>query len=96
MEKAMKARKIPSTDSIEELARFWDTHDLTEFEGQLEEVRAPVFKRTPSTAVTVHLRPHEAKAVKQVAKTKRVREATLLRRWVIEKLHAGSSTARRR
>ena len=33
---------------------------------------------------------------KQVAKTKRVREATLLRRWVIEKLHASSSSARRR
>jgi hypothetical protein len=96
MEKAMKARKIPSTDSIEELARFWDSHDLTEFEDQLEEVGDPVFKRAPSTAVTVHLRPHEAKAVKQVAKSKRVREATLLRRWVIEKLHAGSSPARRR
>ena len=30
MEKAMKPRKIPSTDSIDELARFWDTHDLTQ------------------------------------------------------------------
>jgi hypothetical protein len=34
----MKARKIPKTDSIEELARFWDTHDLTDFEDQLEDV----------------------------------------------------------
>lgn len=96
MEKMMKARKIPSTDSIEELARFWDTHDLTDFEDQLEEVGNPVFERTSGTAVTVHLRPHEAKAVKQVAKTKRVREATLLRRWVIEKLRATSATAGRR
>ena len=92
----MKARKIPSTDSIEELARFWDTHDLTEFEDQLKEVGDPVFERAPSTPVTVHLRPHEAKAVKRVAKSKRVREATLLRRWLIEKLHAGSSPVRRR
>ena len=96
MEKTMKARKIPSTDSIEELARFWDSHDLTEFEDQLEEVDAAVFERAPSTAVTVHLRPHEAKAVKQAAKNKRVREATLLRRWVIEKLNASSSAAKRR
>ena len=96
MEKTMKARKIPSTDSIEELARFWDTHDLTEFADQLEEVGEPVFERESSTAVTVHLSPHEAKAVRQAAKNKRVREATLLRRWVIEKLHASSASARRR
>jgi hypothetical protein len=36
--------KLPQTDSIEELARFWDTHDLTAFEDQLEEVTEPVFE----------------------------------------------------
>ncbi len=41
----MKASTLPKTDSIEELARFWDSHDVTEFEGQLEEVREPVFER---------------------------------------------------
>ncbi len=92
----MKARKIPCTDSIEKLARFWDTHDLTDFTDQLEEVVDLVFERASGTAVTVHLRPDEAKAVTQVAKTKRVRESTLLRRWVIEKLHATSATAGKR
>ena len=29
--------KIPKTDSVTELARFWDAHDLTEFESELEE-----------------------------------------------------------
>jgi hypothetical protein len=29
-----EAQKLPNTDSIEELARFWDTHDLTDFKGQ--------------------------------------------------------------
>lgn len=96
MEKAMKARKIPSTDSIDELARFWDTHDLTQFDDELEEVSGLVFKRGLGTTVAVHLRPDEAKAVKRVAKTKRVREATLIRRWVIEKLHATSLAAKRR
>lgn len=92
----MKARKIPSTDSIEELARFWDRHDLTDFEDQLEEVTAPVFRRSSRTAVTVRLRPDEAKEVQRVAKSKRVREATLIRRWVIEKLHATGASSRRR
>ena len=96
MEKAMKARKIPSTDSVEELARFWNRYDLTDFEDQLEEVTTPVFTRRSTTAVTVRLRPDEAKEVKRVAKTKRVREATLIRRWVIEKLHATASSSRKR
>ena len=37
MEKRMT--KIPRLDSITELARFWDTHDLTDFEDELEEVK---------------------------------------------------------
>ena len=72
----MKARKIPSTDSIDELARFWDSHDLTDFTNQLEEITNPLFTRRSSTEVTVRLRPAEAKAVQRVAKTKHVREAT--------------------
>ncbi len=37
--------KIIQTDSINELARFWDTHDLTDFEEELMEVAEPVFER---------------------------------------------------
>ena len=39
----MKQPKLPKTDSIQKLAEFWDTHDLTDFEDQLEEVTEPVF-----------------------------------------------------
>jgi hypothetical protein len=31
----MKPPKLPQTDSIEELAKFWDAHDLIDFEDQL-------------------------------------------------------------
>jgi antitoxin YefM len=40
-----KASKLPQTDSITELAKFWDTHDLADFEDQLQEVVEPVFER---------------------------------------------------
>jgi hypothetical protein len=36
--------KIPECASIEELAEFWETHDITDFEDQLEEVTEPVFE----------------------------------------------------
>ena len=83
----MKSLKLPHIDSIEELARFWDTHDLTEFEDELEEVLEPVFERKPGAVISLHLHPQEAEAVKRVAQARGVEEATLLREWVLEKLH---------
>jgi len=37
--------KTPEIDSVEELARFWDTHDLTDFDEDLEEAEERVFER---------------------------------------------------
>ena len=87
----MKAKKIPETDSIEELALFWDRHDLTDFEDQLEDVSEPVFERKPEAVIPVRLRRQEIEAVKRVAKTRGVREAALLRQWVREKLRDAKS-----
>ena len=42
-ERTMKTSKLPRTDSIHELGRFWEKHDLTEFEDELEEVIEPYF-----------------------------------------------------
>ena len=45
----MNRKSIPKSDSIQELARFWDTHDLTDFEEELaavNESRTSVQKRT--------------------------------------------------
>jgi len=40
----MNPTLIPQTDSIEALARFWDEHDLTDFEDELQEVTERVFE----------------------------------------------------
>ena len=83
----MKAQPLPQTDSIEKLAQFWDTHDLTDFENQLEEVKEPVFERESANILKIHLRPQEAEAVKRMAEAREVDQETLIREWVIEKLH---------
>ena len=66
----MKQKKIPQTDSIEELAQFWDLHDLTDFEDELEEIDEPVFQHTG----TIPLNPEDAAVSltipKEVIKTK--------------------------
>lgn len=81
----MSILNIPQTDSIQELARFWDTHDVTDFEDQLEVVEEPVFQR--EAVVEVHLEPQEAEIVKELAKSKGVHYADLIREWVLEKIH---------
>ena len=83
----MKVPKIPHTDSIAELARFWDTHDLTDVEDELEEVPEPVFERRLEETVTIHLPPEEVEAVKRLAQAKGMGHTALIREWVLDKLH---------
>lgn len=80
----MTSTPLPPTDSIEELAHFWDTHDLTEFEDDLEEVVGSAFER--ETAVTIRLLPEEAQAVKKLAESRGVPDTDLIHQWVREKL----------
>lgn len=85
----MKKSKLPRTDSIQKLAEFWDTHDLTDFEDELEEVAAPVFVR--DTAIKVHLESREAAAVQQMAQAKGISQEELIRAWVLQELDRRSN-----
>jgi len=78
--------KIPDTDSIRELAEFWDAHEITAFDEQLEEVAEPIFVRAKS-GVTVLLSGDERTAVRKIAVLRGVDEAALIHEWVQEKLH---------
>jgi hypothetical protein len=80
-----EAMKIPDTDSIRELAEFWDTHDVTAFDDQLERVAEPVFVR-PKSGVTVPLSGDERAAIRKIAASRGVDEAAVIHEWVEEKL----------
>ena len=81
----MRTEKIPQTDSIQELAQFWDTRDLTDFEDELEEVTEKVFER--ETVVRINLSSKEADAIEVIAKSQGVDSPELIRQWVLEKVH---------
>ncbi len=83
----MKTQRLPQTDSIQELAHFWETHDLTDFEDELEEVTEPVF--APPTVIPLNLESDEAEAVRRIAEAKGIADAELIRGWVREKIHVG-------
>lgn len=80
--------KIPEIDSIEELARFWDTHDITDFEEDLEEAEEPIFERGPEAVMQIRLLPEQAEALRRLAKSKGMDEAGLIEEWVNERLQA--------
>jgi hypothetical protein len=79
-----KKLKVPKTDSIKELAEFFETHDMTDYEDEFEEVTEPIFERRP--AIRLHLEPRVAQAVGRMARAKGVSREELIREWVLEKL----------
>ena len=83
----MKTEKIPKTNSIKALAQFWDTHELTDFEDQLEEVTTPVFeRREPEQVIKIHLASNEVEAVERLAASQGVSAGILIHDWVVQQL----------
>lgn len=84
MEQSMTA--LPNTDSISQLAEFWDTHDLTELEDELEEVTEAVFMRPAD--LLVHLSPEDAEALDSMATRRKVTKSQLVSAWVHERVRS--------
>ena len=76
--------KIPQTDSIEKLAEFWDSHDVTDFEEELEEVADPVFQS--KTVVKVPLDSQQAELARQLADAKGITLPNLIQQWVRDRV----------
>jgi hypothetical protein len=70
--------------SLATLAAFWQQHDVTDFEDELEEISEPVFHR--AHLVGVSLTEAEHRAVRDAAVGRGLDEATLIREWVREKI----------
>ena len=83
-ETTMSTQQLPQTDSIRELAEFWDSHDLTDFEEELEEVVELVFERGGTVTLCLELRALEA--VKRMADSQGVADVDLIRGWVLERI----------
>ena len=82
----MTSNKIPKIDSIQELARFWDTHDLTDFEDELQEVTEPIIR--PETSIRIRIPQNELETIKEIAKSRGVEYTELIQQWVSEKVEA--------
>ena len=83
--------KIPAFHSYEEEANFWDTHSVTDFEDETEEVDI-VFELDKPKKESLILRVNKdmKRKLEKVAKKKKVSVSTLSRIWLTEKLQSES------
>ena len=81
--------RIPRFKSIEEEAEFWDTHDLAEFEDELQEVTDVrfVMRRSRQTkALTVRVDEDTLATLTREATNQGIGPSTLVRMWILERL----------
>jgi hypothetical protein len=77
----MKKYTLPQTDSIEELAAYWDTHDLTDHDEELEEVANPFEKQT---VVQVPLDSMPVASAQKIADSRGITLPALIQQWIGE------------
>ena len=80
-----KRSRIPRFRSEAEEARFWDTHDTTEFEGEFKPAKVR-FAKNLSEGITVRLDPDTLTTLRERAREKGVGPTTLARMWILEHL----------
>lgn len=85
-ENKMTKDPLPETfDTLEEMAEFWDTHDLTDYEEYLTPVEATISAH-PKHHYVVTLSDTLETLLRQVQQTEGVSLNTLVNLWVQEKL----------
>jgi len=79
MEKKMK---IPHFETSEDMSRFWDCHDITDFEDELIEVKEPVFQITDNRVISLLLNPTQYEKLKKISDRKKLDSVLLINEWI--------------
>ena len=84
-----KTSRIPKFATIEEEARFWDTHDTVDFEDEFTPVKVR-FAKSLSTGITIRFDHQILTRLRSKARAKGIGPTTLIRMWVLERLQRAS------
>lgn len=81
--------KIPAFDSYEEEANFWDTHSITDFEDQTENVEI-IFdlKKLRDATLIVRLQKRLKDKLSKLAKSKGTGTSSMARKFIIDGLRS--------
>jgi predicted DNA binding CopG/RHH family protein len=82
--KKQKSR-IPDFKTYAEEARWWETHNLADYQDEFEIVEAR-FAKNLSHGLTIRLDPETLTKVRTLAKKKGIGPTTLIRMWILEDL----------
>jgi len=78
--------RIPDFKSDKEAAEFWDTHDLTDFEDELELAEDVVFVKPETQTISIRMDRKLVNRLKVIAARKGIGYSPLIRMWIIERL----------
>ncbi len=82
-----KIKKIPKFRTIAEEARFWDTHDVSDYLSEMKEVEISFDPLAPKEkTLTLRVQASLKRRLEKIAKSYGVNLSTLLRIWFIDKL----------
>ncbi|MBF8249642.1 MAG: uncharacterized protein HW400_243 [Candidatus Levybacteria bacterium] len=84
-----KINKLPDFDkmSLDEIARFWDTHNVTDYENETKDVDIVFELNKPRTeSLVLRVQKNIKEKLEKVARSKGLNVSTLARMWLMEKL----------
>ena len=77
--------RIPEFASREEEAEFWDTHDITDYLGELKPVKTR-FAKNLAQGITIRLDPDTLQTLREYVHKEGLGPTTLARMWILEHL----------
>lgn len=81
--------KIPDFAGRKEMAKFWDTHDITDYLHEVEPAKVR-FAKNLSEGITIRLDTATLRKVRQKAHAKGIGPTTLIRMWIYEHLSSSA------
>ena len=83
-----KKSRIPKFKNRQQLAQFWDTHDVTDYMDQLKPVRLKFDLGKPKEETVMFRLDTEVKYyLTRLARNKGLSTSSLLRMWIMEKFN---------
>ena len=86
MTKRQRRSRIPRFRTEAEEARFWDTHDSTDFLGAFRPAKVTFARPRPKVLVSVRIAKPEVALLRRIATRKGLGYGSLIRMWLRERL----------
>lgn len=87
MNKIKTKSRIPEFKNRQEEAKFFDTHDMADFQDEFKTVRT-TFSQNLSEGITIRLDEKTLNKLRDKAHKKGMGPTTLARMWLLEKLQS--------